>query len=129
LIASANYRIDAARAREALYTRVVDRHRLAEERSIALHRAVADRLRADPGLLDLARARVREWRASKLVADYYVDVWERTLALPIERLCDALVDASESARAMRQASPFAGVLDARERWQIWRAVGAEARAR
>jgi hypothetical protein len=36
-----------------------------------------------------------------------------------------LVDPGESARALRQCSPFAGVVDSRTRWSIWRAVREE----
>jgi len=33
----------------------------------------------------------------------------------------------EDADELRQSSPFAGVLSARERWALWRAVGEEVR--
>jgi hypothetical protein len=32
------------------------------------------------------------------------------------------VDPAEGARALRQCSPFAGVIDPRTRWRIWREV-------
>lgn len=104
----------------------MERHRLAEERSIALHRKVAEKLRDDPALLDRARARTEEWRAGGLVHGYYLEAWERWLALPVDALCRALVDPGERARALRQVSPFAGALSARERWAIHRSIGADA---
>ena len=39
----------------------MDPHRLAEHRSRAYHRIVAERLGADPTVLERARARVAEW--------------------------------------------------------------------
>ena len=37
-------------------------------------------------------------------------------------LLEAMVQETESAYALRQATPFAGALDPRERWRLWRAV-------
>jgi hypothetical protein len=102
--------------------RPVDRHRLAEETSIELHRAVAERLRAEPVLLDRARTRVRVWAADGSVHPSYVERWQRLLAGPLDEICRALVDPGEEARALRQVTPFAGVLDPRTRWRIWREV-------
>jgi len=97
----------------------MDRHRLAEERSISLHREVAVRLRADPRHLAAARVRVAGWLATGDVSDHYARAWEQALELPLEELCALLVDPGERARALRQATPFAGVVDPRTRWRIW----------
>ena len=43
-------------------------HRLAEERSLALHREVARRLKVDPALLETARERVQGWLESGFVS-------------------------------------------------------------
>jgi hypothetical protein len=87
-----------------------------------MHAAVADKLRAKRVLVDGALERVRRWRIAGGAHPDYVLEWERLLALPLEQLCDAIVDRSERARALRQVSPFAGVLSARERWAIHRRV-------
>jgi hypothetical protein len=100
----------------------MDLHALAEERSIAYHRAVADRLRADPALLTKARARIDEWIARNDRSAGYALRWRDKLGEPLDRLLAFLVDPSEEARAMRQATPFAGFIDPRERWRIWREV-------
>jgi hypothetical protein len=93
-------------------------HRQAEERSVALHAAVAHRLRERPELMEVARARVRTWLAD---GDRpYARAWDSLLRLPLEELCDALVDRSERGATLRQCSPFAGVVDARSRWRILR---------
>jgi len=95
---------------------------IAEERSLALHAAVAVRLRAEPALVDAARGRVERWLADGSVHPTYAKGWERLLSLPLADLLEALVDPGERACALRQSSPFAGVLDARTRWQVWREV-------
>jgi hypothetical protein len=96
----------------------VSDHRHAEERSIALHRAVAARLRDDPRLVERARVRVREWHETCSVASAYRVAWDSALRLDPVELCALLVDPGEEATALRQVSPFAGILDARERWRI-----------
>ena len=100
----------------------MDPHRLAEERSIAYHRSVARRLASEPALLAAARARATEWSKAGERSSPYARRWVKLLALPLDRLQAALVDPSENARALRQATPFAGALDPRERWRLWREV-------
>src|SRR5262245_44562192 len=97
-------------------------HQLAEERSLAIHRVVADQLRAQPELLVKARRRVRSWRRQKSVADIYVIAWEEILKRPVEAVCQVLSSRDPHAIALRQVSPFAGVVDPKTRWRIWRRV-------
>lgn len=104
---------------------MVNAHRLAEERSLALHRAVAERLAADPEVLERARARVRSWVDSGEVAPYYAKAWEDILRRPVQAICAFLLEDSDRARALRQVTPFAGAIDPRTRWRIWREVREE----
>jgi len=99
------------------------RHAVAEARSLDLHKAVADRLLADPSLLERARARVRGWLADGSVARPYAEAWQAILAQPVEDVALFLAGTDERARQLRQVSPFAGVLDPRTRWEIWRRAG------
>ena len=64
-------------------------------------------------------------RAEGTGAAPYAQAWEEILARPIDEIARALVDPSEEGRARRQASPFAGALDARTRWRIHRRVREE----
>jgi hypothetical protein len=100
----------------------VNAQRLAEERSLALHRAIAEKVASVPEALDRARARVRSWLASGEVAPYYARAWDEVLSRPLSEIQAFLVDRSERAVALRQATPFAGVIDPRTRWRIWREV-------
>jgi hypothetical protein len=97
----------------------IDLHRLAEARSLALHEAVADAIRADPRLIENARERVIAWRSSGHLAPAYADAWLAILGSPLEDVCRAITQDTEAARALRQTTPFAGAIDPRTRWRIW----------
>jgi hypothetical protein len=103
--------------------RGVTDHLAIEQRSRALHAAVAEKLRRDPRLLDEARRRVEAWLQDGSVATEYARAWKEAMDGPLEGLLELLVDPRERATALRQVSPFAGVLEPRERWQVLRAHG------
>jgi hypothetical protein len=103
----------------------VEPHRLAEQRSLAYHRLVAERVRRNPELIEQARSRIRGWMRDGL-APHYAHAWERILAGPIDEVCRLIQADTEEGRALRQATPFAGAIDARERWRIWRDVATSA---
>jgi hypothetical protein len=102
----------------------MDLHRLAEKRSIAYHRRIADRIRRDPVVLEDARARVRGWMSARGGAPFYAQAWHQLLARDVDAVAAFLVEDSELARELRQSTPFAGALSPAERWEIWRAVRA-----
>ncbi len=95
-------------------------HQRIEEQSIWLHRAVADKLRQDAALLAKARQRVEGWLADASVHPRYAAAWQDVLALSLEEISERLTEASETMRALRQCSPFAGALTPRERWNVLR---------
>lgn len=103
----------------------LDPHRLAEARSLAAHRVIAARLLADPALLDQARARVDAWLTEGPDVHRYARAWRELLADNVEAVTQAIVEDSERGRALRQSTPFAGVLEPRERWRIWADVREE----
>lgn len=98
----------------------VTREDLAERRSRALHRAIAQRIRHDPTVVPRARARVLEWRANGGAHAHYCDAWEAVLDRPTDAIVAFLESEGDLACELRQVSPFAGVLDARERWRVLR---------
>ena len=105
------------------------RHAVAEDVILALRAAVADRVRADPSLLEHVKRRVDGWLRSGTVARAYAEAWREILARPADEVARFLEDPGERARQLRQSSPFAGVIDPRTRWAIWRRVrrGGESR--
>jgi hypothetical protein len=99
-------------------------HDDANRRSLALHAEVARQLKANPALREQARERLPRISAA------YRDAWQALLDGPLERLLDALVDESQLATDLRQASPFSFVLDPKTRQRILRATVSDvARAR
>lgn len=106
----------------------MDGHRLAEERSLAYHEAIAERMAVDPSILTAARARVRDWLGARDEPPHYALAWDAVLARPLDAVRAFLVDRGERARELRQSTPFAGALSARERWRIWREVGDRVRS-
>lgn len=103
----------------------MDLHRLGEERSIAYHEVIAERLLCDPSVRARAQERVGQWLASCESTPFYALKWAEVLSLPTPSLAAFLVERSELAFELRQSSPFAGVLTPRERWKIF----SETRAR
>jgi hypothetical protein len=89
---------------------------------LAIHKVVAERIRADPSLLDLARKRVAEWQRTCTMNPKYPEAWSVLLSGPIERLLELLVDPGEAATELRHVSPFAGIVDMATRESIWRDV-------
>jgi hypothetical protein len=83
-------------------------HQRIDRRSIAMHRAIAEKLRANPALLEIARENIARWAPAAGRSRHYLDAWLEVLEMPLEEM-----------RATRQNNPFAGVLNPRERWAIY----------
>lgn len=94
-------------------------HQRLDARSLALHRAIVDKLRANPSLLAIARDNLERWSQQNGRSQPYFDAWRKLLDEPLEELLRLMVEDSERMTAMRQAAPFAGILTPRERWDIY----------
>ena len=92
-------------------------HRRLDERSLALHAAVAEKIQFNPALVEKARANLSRWRTS--LNGSWLDEWQAILDGPIEGVIACLRDRSERAVRLRQSSPFAGLLSAQERRAIY----------
>lgn len=92
-------------------------HARVDARSLAMHRAIAEKLRARPELIEIARENLDRWTAGRSQA--YFDAWREILSRPLDEVLAVIVEDSERMTAMRQCTPFAGVLDQRERWAIY----------
>jgi hypothetical protein len=95
-------------------------HDRALARSLAYHRAVAQRLRK-PMVVE-ARHVLFRWREQGRIDQRYADRWEQLLDRPVPEIRRALVDESQEADDLRQNSPFAGLLSEPERRRILREV-------
>lgn len=96
-------------------------HELTDGISLELGRRTAARLRQQPELLRLALENLARWsrlnaNAPALVRCYAE--WREILNHPLEEICSLLSSDSEEGQRLRQNSPFAGVLSAREVWEL-----------
>jgi hypothetical protein len=89
--------------------------------SLALARRVAERLRARPDLLEIARTNLSRWQQrnadSPSLLRCYAE-WEVILTRPLEEIRALLVSETEEGQRLRQNSAFAGVLSPAEVWEI-----------
>jgi hypothetical protein len=96
-------------------------HELQNAAGLEMGRRVAARLKASPGLLDVARANLDRW--SRRNADVpsllrCYSEWQEILNRPLAEICDLLCAENPEAQRLRQNSPFAGVLSPAEVWTI-----------
>ncbi|PYS41616.1 MAG: hypothetical protein DMG14_06640 [Acidobacteria bacterium] len=97
----------------------MDLHKLALERSLAYHAIIAAHLIDDPAILETARERVKGWLTEDPLRPF-ARKWQDILNRDANSIAAFLIDRSELAEELRQSSPFAGALDPRERWRVWR---------
>jgi hypothetical protein len=92
-------------------------HEWIDQRSLALHEAVAARLEADPTLLDVARANLQRWLVT--TPRPALLEWQQLLDVtPLPQLLTLLRSTGDRAARLRQSSPFAGLLTPEERQSI-----------
>jgi len=97
-------------------------HRLLEARSLAMHCKIAQRISANPELLEVAKDNLSRWRAKS--ADQvpgYMKEWQDILQRPWPEIAELITSMSEEATRLRSSSPFAGILTDEERDRIYAA--------
>jgi len=94
-------------------------HDRLERRSLELHRAIAAKLRQRPELLSVAQDNLNRWSHSGNRSQPYLDTWRTILAGPLDTILAVLTEDTPRMTELRQSSPFAGVLEPKERWHIY----------
>ena len=98
------------------------RHRVIEARSLAMHCLIAQKIAADPALLEVARRNLAAWRSRYGDAPPpALDEWRKILKRPWPDIAFVLTDSGETAARLRQSSPFAGILTPSERKRVYEA--------
>ncbi|MFJ1254249.1 hypothetical protein [Cupriavidus sp. CuC1] len=95
-----------------------------EVRSLALHKIIAEKLRADPSLLRQAISTLNRWKSADGTESADRLEWRELLQGPVDGILAILVDPGPRGIRLRNASPFTGVLTNEERMRIikaWRA--------
>ncbi|BDG61013.1 hypothetical protein [Caldinitratiruptor microaerophilus] len=101
-------------------------HRRVEEWSIRYHQLVAEKLKAQPErVLAKARANLARLRRQHPNSEPYMARWQALLEGPLDELLNVMVSPGEDARALRQCTPFAGVVPPRERSAAFREFARE----
>lgn len=95
----------------------VSDHRRLDQRSVALHGAVADAIRRNPAAINRALSNLARWEQT--LEGSWIAEWRALLLGPRDALLSFLTERSERADRLRQSSPFTGVLSATERKRIY----------
>lgn len=99
-----------------------------ERRSLELHRVIAARLRDDPeSVLAQARRSLAHMTARADASSQPLREWSVLLNRPVLALLPLLTDPDPWARELRHVTPFAGVLSAAERAEVYRAFADDER--
>lgn len=100
-------------------------HRVLDARSLAMHCKIAQKISRSPDLLDKAKENLERWRAKS--ADpppHYLHEWQEILKRPWPEIAEIITRMNDNSTRLRSSSPFAGVLSADEREQIYAAFRA-----
>lgn len=91
-------------------------HQEIDARSLAMHQLVAQKVRQDPVLFEHARRTLARWRQTVSVhSQPYLEQWEHLFNQGMDASLAVAVEDSERATALRQSSPFVGLLTEGER--------------
>jgi len=96
-------------------------HEWVDQRSLALSRAIVLKLRADPELLEVSKTNLKRWIQQQMpdVPKVMLE-WRNILAhWPVDRILELLTSDSQTARRLRQSSPFCGILSEKKRLEIF----------
>jgi hypothetical protein len=98
-------------------------HAFLDEFALAYHRAVADRLRAQPeAVLEHARRNLHRWTEGDTFGPgelASLEEWRRILdEADVDCLTEIIIDASDEGQRLRSSSPFVGALSSEERLEI-----------
>ena len=92
-------------------------HQQIDDRSLAMHQLVVEKIKANPALFDVVRDTLNRWSSIVCVRSQpYVKEWSALASLGEDVCLQMAVEDSEHARALRQASPFTGILSNQERF-------------
>jgi hypothetical protein len=96
-------------------------HEVQDAASLEMACRIADGLPEHPEWVVFARTNLERWsrlnaNAPSLLRCY--SEWQKLLELSIPEVCAILTDQTDEGQRLRQNTPFAGILSAREVWEI-----------
>lgn len=94
-------------------------HQWIDARSLAMCRLIAEKIRREPALFDIARRNLERWKRTQLPWPHALAEWEKILnGNSVERVMKILTEDSEEGARLRQSDPFCGILSEEERLQF-----------
>ncbi len=96
-------------------------HQQIDQRSLALAKAIVEKIDRDPARTGLEKARATCYRWFRQRPVPAIREWLQILERPWEEIRGVLLDETEEGQRLRQSDPFCGILTAQERWAIYRA--------
>lgn len=96
-------------------------HEWINQRSLAMDKAIASKLRAQPELLQRAKETLQNWIRQRQPAVPQVMLeWQEILTTwPFDKVLDLLTCSDQGPARLRQSSPFCGILTQEERMRIF----------
>lgn len=92
-----------------------------QARSMALHTEISQELRKQGReAIEIARRNVSRMREQNPHASLLLEEWERILAGTTDQIVARMLDPGEHGHALRQVTPFAGVLSPAKRAAVYR---------
>ena len=70
-------------------------HERIDQRSLALHRAIAEKLRSNPSLIAVARDNVDRWSLANGRSQPYGDAWREIICRPLGEVLELILEDSE----------------------------------
>jgi hypothetical protein len=98
-------------------------HAFLDEFALAYHRAVAERLRAEPeAVLERARRNLNRWTEGDAFGEgdqASLEEWREILdEADVDRLIEIMIETTDEGQRLRSSSPFVGALSPEERLEI-----------
>lgn len=101
-------------------------HQTLDQRSLALHRLIAEKIKRNPMLFEKVVNTLIRWKSIVAASSQpYVHEWELLVQQGMAQCLSVATEESPRATALRQSSPFCGILTNAERTQFfktWRPV-------
>ena len=98
-------------------------HEIVDDRSLEMDRVIAEKIRANPKLIQIALTNIERWLANPDYSEssrQAVLEWKSIIEnSPVGSLATLLESSSDEARRLRQSSPFCGILTPDERQAIF----------
>lgn len=89
-------------------------------RSLKMHKIVAERIKKNPALLEIAFNNIKKWKERNKFPQPYLDDWIEHINLGVEHLCEFLSSETDEAQRLRSSSPFVGIVTQKERREIFK---------